>query len=870
MSKLQELIYEAKKLIPFPKVQVSRQGILIVLSLISIFIIALSIRCIPFFLYPAYIRAFDPWLQYRCALYVVTYGFDSWYSWYDHASWYPIGRDMSQSFYPGTPFAAAIIYFLLHALGFNIDIYMICYFFPAFMGALTCVAAYFLGKEILDKKTGLIAAFLLSFTPAFIERTTVGFFDNEALGMLFLVLALYFFIRSLKRSSIISAIFAGLCVGGLASTWGAYIYLMYILPLTVILLLLLKKYSSRIFTTYGITMALTIFIITRVPTHGTEALKTMDIIPALLVLGILLFYEIFLRLNTQRTLILETIKRYIPLKGKASEKIEWFFENRQRFLILVGGIMSILVIAVIVVKLDIFGDISGLGAKFISIIYPTFREQQHIIASVGEHMPTPWGIFFYNLNVLVVLFPVGLYFAFKRRYEEDLLLIIFGVTVTYFTGSMIRIIIMLAPAACLLSAYALSIIFKPLAQVITKRAPTIARRRRIRISAPLGRDSALAVFAIIGIILTASFFLGVNTTIYSPPPSMIARDSYGGAYLDWDQAFSFMRNELPANAVVASWWDYGYWITAKGGKITLADGNTRNFTQIGWIGRAFMETNETYSLEHFRRFSATHVLVFFGYNDGNIHGDEGKWIWMSRIATDETFNMVENLFQSRASQEYVTQFVANTPYEYKFYNPYVLPGASPIQEAFFNTTIYKLLYYHAPDPNTSPYQFSQYSLDYTLYHQMYNYKYPLVKGANETAQQAYPYLSSWTAGFRDLNYFKPVFISSNGLVKIYEIDYSVLDSGLNIITVDVYSNRTGFISLNNTGITTYDIKLMSSNSSVITDLNVSLPISLAPNETLNIKFTVPQSVNVGGTLIIKVHTSIPDFYAQMNVTVKKS
>lgn len=866
MSKLQEFIYEAKKLIPIPKVQVSRQGILIVLSLVSIFIIALCIRCIPFFLYPAYIRAFDPWLQYRMALYIVTYGFNSWFSWYDYASWYPIGRDISQSFFPGTAFAAAIIYFLLHALGFNVDIYMICYFYPAFMGAFTCVATYFLGKEILDKKTGLIAAFLLSFTPAFIERTMVGFFDNEALGMLFLVLSLYFFIRSLKRGSIISAIIAGLCIGGLAATWGAYIYLMYILPMTVILLMLLKKYTSRIFMTYGISMTLAVFIITRVPASGPDVLTSFNVIPALIVLGIILFYEIFLRLNTQRTIILESVKNYIPLKGKALEKIEWFFENRQRFLILVGGIVVIFAAVFVITNLDLLGNISGLAGKFVSIIYPTFREEQHIIASVGEQMPTPWGIFFYDLNVLVVLLPVGLYFAFKRRYEEDLLLIIYGVTVTYFTGSMIRIIILLAPAACLLSAYALSTIFKPLAQVITKRAPTIARRRRIRISAPLGRDSSLAVFAVIGIILAFAFFQGINTTIYSPPPSMITRDSYGGAYLDWDQSFSFMINALPDAAVVAAWWDYGYWITVKGGKITLADGNTRNFTQIGWIGRAFMETNETCSLEDFRRFNATHVLVFFGYNDANIHGDEGKWLWMSRIATDETFNMIENLIQGGASPEYISRFLANTPYEYKFYNPYALPGTSAIQEAFFNTTIYKLLYYHAPDPYATEYS----NLEKYLYNQMSNNKYPLVHGGNESASD-YPYpFSTWEAGYRSLNHFKPVFISSNGLVKIYEIDYTILDSGLNITDLAVYNDSTGNLSLNNTGTTTYNITQILSNESVPTYLNVTLPVSLAPGESININFTVPQSVSVNDTLVINVDTSILDLYAQKLITVKES
>jgi dolichyl-diphosphooligosaccharide--protein glycosyltransferase len=867
VSKLQQFIYEAKKLIPIPRVQVSRQTLLLALSLLSIFVIALCIRCIPFFIYPAYIRAFDPWLQYENALYVSIFGFDSWFGWYDHASWYPIGRDISQSFFPGTPFAAATIYFLLHAIGFNIDIYMICYFFPAFMGAVTCVATYFLGKEILDKKTGLIAAFLLAFTPAFIERTMVGFFDNESVGMLFLVLSIYFFVRSLKRGSITSAVLAGLCLGGLAASWGAYLYLMYIFALTAILLLLIKKYTPRLFITYSVTITLAVFIITRVPAAGgPDALKSMSVIPALIVLAIFLFYEVFLRLNAQRTMILESVTRYIPLKGKALEGVQWFFQNRKRFLILVGGIVSILAALLIVVNLDVFGNISGLAPKFVSIIYPTYREEQHIVASVAEQMPTPWGIFFYDLNFLVVLFPVGLYFAFKRRYEEDLLLIIYGVTVTYFTGSMIRIIIMLAPAACILSAYALSIIFKPLAQVITRRTLTIARRRRMRISVPLGRDTALLVFAIIGIILVYAFLQGVNTTIYSPPPSMIVRDSYGGAYLDWDQAFSFMRNELPEDAVVAAWWDYGYWITVKGGKITLADGNTRNFTQIGWIGRAFMETSEIRSLEDFRRFNATHVLVFFGYNDGNIHGDEGKWLWMVRISFDEIINLIKNLYESGASQEYINNFIANTPYEYQFYNPYVLPGTSTIQEAFFNSTIYKLLYYHAPEPKIHPNYYN--SLNRNLYTQMSNNKYPLVIGGNETFQTTYIYLwSSWTAGFRALNYFKPVFISSNGLVKIYEIDYSILDSKLNINSLKVYNDSTGVLNISNTGLTTYNITQILSNGTSCT-LNIPLPISLMPGETKEITFNVPQTVNEGDKLIIRIVTSIPDFYVEKIVTVE--
>jgi dolichyl-diphosphooligosaccharide--protein glycosyltransferase len=43
---------------------------------------------------------------------------------------------------------------------------------------------------------------------------------------------------------------------------------------------------------------------------------------------------------------------------------------------------------------------------------------------------------------------------------------------------------------------------------------------------------------------------------------------------------------------VMSWWDYGYWISILGGKDTLADNGTLNGTQIAWIGRMFMSTED--------------------------------------------------------------------------------------------------------------------------------------------------------------------------------------------------------------------------------------------------------------------------------------
>jgi asparagine N-glycosylation enzyme membrane subunit Stt3 len=106
-----------------------------------------------------------------------------------------------------------------------------------------------------------------------------------------------------------------------------------------------------------------------------------------------------------------------------------------------------------------------------------------------------------------------------------------------------------------------------------------------------------------------------------------------GSVPDWIDSLNWMRVNLKSTDVVASWWDYGYWITIIANKTTLADNGTHNSTQIGRIGRMFL-SNETEAVEILREFNASYVVVFTTFDsDGNDVGwaDEGKWRWMARI-----------------------------------------------------------------------------------------------------------------------------------------------------------------------------------------------------------------------------------------------
>jgi dolichyl-diphosphooligosaccharide--protein glycosyltransferase len=166
----------------------------------------------------AYMDAFDPLFQLRVTEYVVENGYASWFSWHDTMSWYPWGRNIATSSYPGVPFTGAFVYSVARALGLDVTVYQVCLYFPVLMGAVTCVVAYFLGRDLGGSSTGLIAAFFMAISEAFIGRTSLGFYDTENIGIFGMVAISLFYLRSLDsdrslNERVIYGIVAGLSLG---------------------------------------------------------------------------------------------------------------------------------------------------------------------------------------------------------------------------------------------------------------------------------------------------------------------------------------------------------------------------------------------------------------------------------------------------------------------------------------------------------------------------------------------------------------------------------------------------------------------------------------------------------------------------------
>ena len=112
--------------------------------------------------------------------------------------------------------------------------------------------------------------------------------------------------------------------------------------------------------------------------------------------------------------------------------------NKTQFEVLFRAVISTvaLVAVLAMVVLTALGKIAPWTGRFYSLLDPSYAKNNiPIIASVSEHQPTAWSSFYFDLQMLTFMFPVGLYFCFSKLTDENIFIILYGVLSIYFAVS---------------------------------------------------------------------------------------------------------------------------------------------------------------------------------------------------------------------------------------------------------------------------------------------------------------------------------------------------------------------------------------------------------------------------------------------------
>ena len=224
---------------------------------------------------------------------------------------------------------------------------------------------------------------------------------------------------------------------------------------------------------------------------------------------------------------------------------------------------------------------SGIGISSLGIIgLPSFRylnavnpflvTQDSLTDSVAEHTTTSLSLSFTFLSVFLIFAVIGIWFLFSKKTinqkpDMRIFALFTGIIAIYVSSAFIRLEIFASVGIIILGSIGLAIltqkIFEQKKQNFTK----------------LIFPSVIIILFLIPITLPEdnSWLTWSDFT-----PSILNGGSafIGYANDDWKDATLWLKENTPEDAVIASWWDYGYWITTLSDRTTLAD----NATLIDW------------------------------------------------------------------------------------------------------------------------------------------------------------------------------------------------------------------------------------------------------------------------------------------------
>jgi dolichyl-diphosphooligosaccharide--protein glycosyltransferase len=418
--------------------------------------------------------------------YLYWNGWQRFFQWFDRKVWYPLGRPVGTTIYPGMQFTAVWIkQYLLPDMSLN----DICCYIPAWFGVLatimTGLLAYecsipwntnrHLGHFILDmyygtfttkngrnlgeKNTalkgggkgghggwspalecGLFAMAMMSIVPAHLMRSMGGGYDNESVAISAMVTTFYFWTRSLRNHdpyAYVFGILAGLAYFYMVAAWGGYVFVLNLIGVHAAVLVLLGRFSTKTYLAYTFFYAIGTTLAIQVPVVGMAPLKSLEQLGP---------FAVFLGYQ-----LLMVLERIIQAR-QYDRKQAWTF--RIQGFIVAGALLTM--IAMFLTPKGYFGPISS---RVRGLFVKHTKTGNPLVDSVAEHQPASSRAYFQYLHHVCSLAPLGYMVVFFKLSDASSFLLVWGTAAYFFSHKMVRLILLTAPIGCILGGIAAGRIF---------------------------------------------------------------------------------------------------------------------------------------------------------------------------------------------------------------------------------------------------------------------------------------------------------------------------------------------------------------------------------------------------------------------------
>ena len=564
------------------------------------------------------LNEFDPFFNYRATQYVVDNGIDAYFQWNDELSWYPYGRDVSQTSQVMLHLTAASTYSIFGNGG---NLYDFTILFPVVIGSLTAIVIFALVRVIGGTTAGLFASLFFSISLPILIRGQLGWFKSEPLGLFFSVLAIYLFLSGIKsqnsKIAISKLITAGIFVIFGLSAWGGNQF--FIIPLGIFFFTLPfirtdHKFLIWTIPIFTISTILTSLAFERLGTNFIFGLGGISLI----------IPTIFLVLC-------------ILIQNKSSEKSK----NRNGLFFLA----AILIISSSVLVLNIESEFIPLPShRYLNAINPFLTTTDPLVDSVSEHATTTLSQSFLFHSILMIFAGLGIWLILRNSKKSNFIKndmisfsLIVGLIGVYVSSAFVRLELFASISIIILSSLGLSLIIK---ELFSNKTET-KKFKKFVIKFPF----VIGLIILLTIPLIFPFNVNAVTIPDNPLTIMNGGSTFKTSTTDWLESLEWIKNNTPEDAVIGAWWDYGYWIQTKAERASLADNSTLLDHVIKKIATAFTSSPDT-GWEILHDMKSDYFLIFVAsqrlavdHEDQPIYilqggGDESKKVWFMKIAEE--------------------------------------------------------------------------------------------------------------------------------------------------------------------------------------------------------------------------------------------
>ena len=482
---------------------------------------------------------FDPFFNYRATEYILENGTDAYFNWIDEKSWHPFGRDVSETSQVTLHLTAASLY---PVFNFGASLYDFTILLPAVVGSLTAIIIFAFVRVLGGTTAGLLAALIFSISLPIFTRGLIGWFKSEPLGLYFAFLAMYLFVSGIKfnkgKISLIKLIAAGFFLSLGLSAWGGILFFVIPIALFYFSLPFFKNKDNFIMwaaPAFSISLILFSLIFERTSAFIIGYAGLAILLPTIFVI----ISGIVIKFSNDRTKI------------------------RNCIIVLISFILS-------GIGISSSGLVGLPSFRYLNAVNPFLTNQDSLTDSVAEHLTTNITLSFTFLSVFLIFAVIGIWFLFSKKTinlktDMRIFAIFTSIIAIYVSSAFVRLELFASVGIIILGSIGLSIltqkIFQQDKQNITK----------------------IIFPAVIIILFIIPVTMPENNTWLSwadfTPSILNGGTSFSNlASDDWKDATLWLKENTPQDSIIASWWDYGYWITTLSERTTLAD----NATLIDW------------------------------------------------------------------------------------------------------------------------------------------------------------------------------------------------------------------------------------------------------------------------------------------------